>query len=103
MTGKAEPAGTECKVIGAKHLLRETGGGKALCAEMRQAATAAGMADIRIDVQVLSPSRISAAATLPDGRSLGPVHVGVSDRALTTRSFKMLAEALAAQLKSGAR
>ena len=53
-----------------------------------------------VEVEVQSPHLALATVILADGRRLAPVRVGRSDRPLGVRSVKMLAEAVAAQVKT---
>ncbi|WP_205481851.1 hypothetical protein [Sphingomonas arenae] len=94
------PGTVPCAVDGAALLPADTGGEQALCAEIRRATAEVLPAGARIAVQVVSDHRMHATAILADGRALRRVSVAVSDRTLSTRSFRMIAEALAQQLRS---
>lgn len=92
-----------CRVIGAELLPAGLGGAAALCAEIENAVTLAGVSGTTVDVRVTSASLISVTARMPDGRVLPAVKLGVSDRELTANSFRRLASALADQLKASKR
>jgi hypothetical protein len=103
MTAKpaAEP---RCEVADAAKLPAGIGGADALCAAIRKAAAERGVAaGFSVQVRVESPYRISATARSADGRTFPEVNAASSDRPLSPRSFRMLGEAIAAQLSSPAR
>ena len=99
MTAPAAPQ-VACTVEGSKHLPPETGGETALCGAIRQAVSDAGHSSARVQVIVRSPSQVSATVTLADGRSLPAVTTATADRNLSSRSVRMLADAISAQLRS---
>lgn len=92
-----------CRVSGAELLPAGIGGAAGLCAEIENAVAKAGVSGTTVDVRVVSASLISITATLPDGRALPPVKLGVSDRELSGSSIRRLASALADQLKTSKR
>ncbi len=83
----------------AEKLPPEAGGADTLCEAIRQAAAAEapGVA-YSIDIEVLSPSMLSARVTLADGRALPEQRHAVMDRTLTRSSIQRFATALAAEL-----
>lgn len=99
MTAHVDAAGPRCVVSGAKHLPPGSGGERALCGEIARVLAPVGAA-VLVQVEVRSPHRLLAVAKLPDGRTLPAINLAVSDARLSARSFRRLAAALAAQVKS---
>lgn len=89
-----------CSVEGAALLPHTSGGEQALCEEIRQAVSEVIPDGARIAIQVVSDHRMHATVILANGRSLPRVSAAVSDRTLSARSYRMIAEALASQLRS---
>lgn len=90
------PNNAPCEVEGAERLPAGSGGAPALCAAidraMRDLAPGAGQ---RVEVRVLSASRLSATLTMADGTRLPEIGQAKFDRPLDPASFERLAMALA--------
>ena len=98
-----QQASGECRVTGKEKLPPETGGADALCAAIREAfAAQAPGVGYSVEVQVLSPSMLSAAVTLSDGRTLPELRHATMDRTLSRSSLQRFANALAAELAKAA-
>ena len=93
-----------CRVVGGEKLPAGSGGSGALCAaiERAMAARVPGTAH-RVEVRVLSPSRLAATLTTGDGRRLPELNHAISDRALNRGSVERFAEAIAAEFAKAAR
>lgn len=100
VTTPTAPANPPCVVEGAALLPAETGGEEALCDEIRRATADVMPAGARISVQIMSDHLMHGTVTLQGGRSLPRITTAVSDRTLSPRSFRMMAAALADQLRS---
>lgn len=87
-----------CKVSGEERLAAGSGGASALCAAIADARSS-GTEPASVEVQILSSSLMVASQQLADGTRLPEVRTARSDRPLGARSFQMLADALAAQLR----
>ena len=88
-----------CDVVNADKLSAEFADPDAICAAIRQAAAERGLpTDFSVRVEVQSLYLVSAAVTLADGRTIPAVKTASSDRPLSERSFRMLGEAIAAQI-----
>ncbi len=94
-----QAASAQCRVNGGERLPPETGGADALCEAIRQAASAqAPGVGYSVEVQILSPSMLSARVTLADGRTLPEQRHAIMDRALTRSSLQRFADGLGAEL-----
>jgi hypothetical protein len=88
-----------CRVVGGEKLPTEVGGSDALCEAIERAIAArAPNMGHRVEVRVLSPSRLVATLTTGDGQQLQDLNHAVSDRALTEGSVERFAEAIALEL-----
>lgn len=97
MTSPARPP-VHCHVVGADKLPAASGGSKALCAAIVQAAAAdAPNSRFSVEVRVLGRSRLAATLTTADGRKLPEQRFAVSDRELGKSSFERFARALAGE------
>ena len=84
-----------CQVVGGAKLPASSGGSAALCAEIERAvAAAAGTAHFRIEVKVLSKSRL-AAELIVNGRSLPEQHFAIMDSDLDAGAIQRFAASLA--------
>lgn len=92
----------DCQVTGAELLPSEAGDPETLCAAIR-AARPSGSASVVVEVRIKSPHMMVATQTLASGETLPEIHTARTDRPLGRRSVKMLADALAAQLKVAAK
>jgi hypothetical protein len=93
----------DCRVSGGEKLPPETGGADALCEAIRKAAAAqAPGLGYSVDVQVVSPSMLSARVTLADGRTLPERKHAIMDRTLTRSSLQRFADSLGAALAEAA-
>jgi hypothetical protein len=91
--------GRWCRVEGAEKLPAELGGAQAVCSVLE--GSLGKLAPKTVALTVRSPFLINAEVTAVDGRRLPTVTVGRSDRPLSGRAIRMLAEAIAAQLTAG--
>ncbi len=98
MNGAVHESG-ECRVIGEERLPQASGGADALCTAITQA-RGSGFKQVIVEVRILSPHLMAATQRLADGTLLPEVRMARSDQPLGSRSFQMLADALAAQLKA---
>lgn len=105
MNSPQQPSSGECRVDGAEKLPPEVGGADALCEAIRQAAAAqAPGVGYSVQVQVLSPSMLSARVTLADGQILPEQRHATMDRNLNPSSLQRFANSLGAELaKASAR
>lgn len=87
-----------CTVANAALLPSSLGGEQALCAEFRRAATGRLPAGSSVELRVVSDYQLTAILTLADGRSLPSVTASASDRQLSAKSIRLLADAVAAQV-----
>lgn len=87
-----------CTVEGAKALDPASGGEEALCAMIRE--SLAGSDVVAVDITVERGSRLSAIATLSDGRLLPEVNAARSDAPAGKRTFEHLASGLKDQAES---
>ncbi|QNM83784.1 hypothetical protein H8M03_05540 [Sphingomonas sabuli] len=93
-----------CTVENAGKLPADLGGSAGVCAAIERAlapkVAEAGVdaSSVTIALAVKSPHQMSAVATV-DGRALPQQNVGTTDRPLTAGAIKMLAAALADQIK----
>ena len=94
--------GSGCTITWAEKLPDSTVGADAICQRIIAAIASrtAASPPARIAVVVHSASRISATATLADGRMLPAQNVAIFDATLNERSLAILAEAVANQIDS---
>jgi hypothetical protein len=100
----ANTGGPRCQVVGGEKLPDGSGGPDALCAAIEKAASAhaPGLA-YKVEVRVLSGSRLSGTVTTAAGERLPDQQFAIADRTLTRISFDQFAEAIAAQLGAAMR
>lgn len=93
---KAENAETgQCTVVGGDKLPEQFGGAQLVCRAIERAVAAQiPTRDYRVEVNVISPSRLSAVLTV-HGRSLPEQRFAVMDRNLSPASIQHFAESLA--------
>ena len=84
-----------CYIAGGEKLPTSSGGSAAVCAEIERAvAAAAGTAHFRIDVKVLSKSRL-AAGLVVNGRTLPEQNFAIMDSDLNAGAIQRFAASLA--------
>lgn len=95
----AKDEAESCRVVGASKLPAQSGGSSALCAAVKRAVSqrAPGVA-YKVEVRVLSPSRLVATVTTGAGRTLPEINHAISDSNLTSKSLERFAFAIAAEL-----
>lgn len=103
MSPPDRPAASRCVVTSTKHLAASSDSGQAVCAAIDRALEPAGAKVAAVNVQARSPHVVEAVVTLMDGRTLTAIKTSVSDAKLSASSFRMLADAVAAQVKAEAR
>ena len=93
----------KCRVIGSEKLPPAAGGADALCRSI-EAAASARVRDLgyKVEVRVLSTSRLAAKLTTADGRTLPEINHAISDSTLTGKSVERFAQAIAAELEKSA-
>lgn len=92
-----------CSVIDGEKLPLDSGGANAICAEVERATAArAPDAHYKVEITVLSPSRLAAMLTV-NGRTLPLQNFAVMDRNLNDRSIQHFADSLAAVVAEAAR
>ena len=85
-----------CRVIGAEMLPADVGGSQSLCDAIEAAAASrAPGAEFTVEVEVVSPSSLSANVRLGDGTLLPKQKLSVSDRQLNRSSIGRFASAIA--------
>ena len=88
-----------CTVSGAALLPAAFGGEQGLCAQFGHAAAGRLPHGSRVELHVESAFKLTAVVVPPDGRPLTPVTTSASDRMLSARSVRMLADALVTQVR----
>ena len=90
---------TSCVVVDAEKLPAAVGGADAICSAIERA-TAATNADgrYRVEVRVISSSRLAATAVTGKGEKLPETNFAVMDRELNASSIRRFAETLAKNL-----
>ena len=91
-----------CRVSGANKLAADIGNADGLCKEIARALQAVPTKPASVEVDVLSPFLASASVTMGNGHKLAAIKVGSSDRPLSRRSVRMLAEAIATRVAAQA-
>ena len=93
--GAAETMTGRCRVTGGENLPANTGGASRLCSEIARVAGSGWKSAFAVDVKVGGNSTLTATATLADGHVLPRLKVAATDRVITIRTFKRLADAIA--------
>lgn len=92
----APAAGARCTVDRPELVPAEAGGAEAICAEIEQAAKAAGVGPLEVKVRVLSPHSLAADVRTAEGIELQEQRMAISDRSLNRSSIASFARAIAA-------
>jgi hypothetical protein len=89
-----------CTVTGPAKYVEEAGGTDALCQAVVAALAKAAPGAHRVEVKLLSPSRMAAAVQLADGRTLPELRFAVSDGAIGAAVVRRFAQDIANQISS---
>lgn len=98
MTPARSPA-LPCTVTNAALLPNALGGEDGLCEEFRRATAGRLPAGSSVELRAISKFQLTAVLTLVDGRTLPPVTASASDRWISARSIRLLADAVSAQIR----
>jgi hypothetical protein len=89
----------QCRVIGAEKLSGQAVSAADVCGAITRAVgTRAGRPAFRVDVRVVSPSRLAATILLADGRRLPDLNMASMDRNLSKASVERFAKTIAAEI-----
>ena len=93
----------QCSVIAGEKLAASSGGAALLCSEIERAiSSAAPGVPYRVQIKVLSPSRLTASLVV-NGRTLPEQHFAIMDRELNRGAIERFAHSLALEVAKAAK